>query len=86
MSSASIISYVFWISSTLLHLALALVNLNKRSSLRLEFFYAYVVFKIFRSVVLFVAYSASNGPVYHAYFWVAWVSEFVEIPLSIAVI
>jgi hypothetical protein len=79
-------SYVFWISSTLLHLALALVMRNKRSSLRLEFFYAYIVFKICRSAVLFVTYHASSGPAYYTYFWLFWLSEFVEIPLSIAVI
>ncbi len=54
--------------------------------MRLRVFYSYIIFKICRSVVLFVTFKASAGPVYYTYFVLFWLSDFVEIPLSIAVV
>jgi len=59
---------------------------HQRTRLRLRFFYAYIIFKICRSVVLFTTLQVSTGPAYYAYFVLFWLSEFLEIPLSIVVV
>ncbi len=45
-----------------------------------------MIFKMCRSVVLFATDQISDGPIYYSYFVLFWLSEFIEIPLSIAVI
>jgi hypothetical protein len=75
-----------WVSAPLFHMALALGIRRHRKRLQLEIFYSYLVFEICRSVLLFATYQATQGPTYHAYFWLFWGSEVVEIALSVAVI
>ncbi|MGE0404780.1 MAG: hypothetical protein AB7O65_00660 [Candidatus Korobacteraceae bacterium] len=79
-------AYIFWFSAPIFHLVLAIIMRRKRLDLEFPMFFRYLVFKVCRSVLLFATRELSPGPEYVAYFFLYWLSEVVEIVLSLAVV
>jgi hypothetical protein len=79
-----ILQNVFWISPAILEFAIAATMLRQRLSTKYPFFWAYLVFDILRTGLLF---AIGNDPAhYRGYFYAFWQTEIISCTLGFLVV